>query len=301
MPGGLYDIVRPDLICCEFSPTALLASHASTVKRVVIGYGFTFPPDVHPLPSWRSRQRHDPLKLRQDELRVLGVMNEFLGSWNQPSLERVTQLYRRTDRQVLATFSELDHFGSRANEEYWGIWTNQWGQPPQWPAGSGKKVFAYLKPFKALPALLDFLRRIRLPTIIFGPTIDRDLQERNRSDTLSFVSDPVDLAAVGREADLAILNSTNGATSAMLLAGVPLLLLPLHNEQQMLANRVVQMGAGLIADRNDGSVTVSKLRKLLASESYGQAARAFAKKYSDHDAQRQIDRLVQQIEELLSN
>ena len=236
----------------------------------------------------------------QDELHVLGVMNEFLSSWSQPPLERVSQLYRRTDARCWPRFPSWIISAAVRMKSIGASGRTNGGSRPV-ASGPGKKVFAYLKPFQALPALLDFLRRIRLPTIIFGPTIDRDLQERNRSDTLSFVSEPVDLAAVGREADLAILNSTNGATSAMLLAGVPLLLVPLHNEQQMLANRVAQMGAGLIADRHDGSVAVSKLRKLLASESYGEAAPHLRRNTRTTTRSSQIDRLTLQMEELLSS
>ena len=152
---ALLDILQPDLICCEHSPTALLASQAYPMKRVVVGTGFTCPPDMHPLPDWRPDEHHDPARLLRDEQRVLDVMNEFMGSWNQPPLARVTDLYQRTDLRVLATFAEFDHFGHRPEGEYWGIWSNRSGQPPQWPAGPGKKVFAYLKPFPGLSLLLE--------------------------------------------------------------------------------------------------------------------------------------------------
>ncbi len=246
---ALFDLVEPDLVICEHSPTALLASQAHRLKRVGIGTGFSCPPARHPLPDWRVYLRNDPARLLRDEARVLTVMNELLATWNQSPLDRVTELYCRADQRALVTFAELDHFGPpRPDGEYWGIWSNRVGQPPQWPAGEGKKVFAYLKPFPALPALLDYLRRARLPTIIYGPTIERGFQEQNRSDTLHFVAEPVELAAVGRQCDLAILNSTHGSTAAMLLAGSPLLLLPLFLEQQLLADRVVQLARRFVCE-----------------------------------------------------
>ena len=296
---ALLDLVSPDLVICEHSPTALLASQAHRVKRLVIGTGFSCPPDRHPLPDWRPYLRHDPARLLHDEQRVLAVLNEMLAAWNQPALERVTDLYRRANQRALVTFAELDHFGGRAEGEYWGLWSNQAGQPPQWPAGEGKRVFAYLKPFPALPALLDYLRRARLPTIIYGPTIERQFQERNRAETLWFVAEPVELAAVGRQCDAAILNSTHGSTAAMLLAGAPLLLLPLYLEQQLLAERVVQLGAGLAANSNNGPEAVARLQTLLATDRHAHAAAAFAHKYATHDPQLQIARLTERIEQLL--
>lgn len=297
----LFDVVRPDLIVCEHSPTALLASQAHSVKRLVIGTGFSCPPDRSPLPDWRPNLRNDPKGLLRDEERVLAVINEMLREWNQTALERVTDLYRRANLRALVTFAELDHFGGRADDDYCGIWSHQAGQPPQWPEGEGKRVFAYLKPFPALPAILDFLRRARLPTIIYGPTIERHFQQQNCSETLRFVSEPVELAAAGRQCGVAILNSTHGSTAAMLLAGAPLLLLPLYLEQQLLADRVVQLGAGLSANCNHGHEAVTKLQSLLASDHYGRSAAAFAQKYACHDPELEIARLTERIGQLLAS
>jgi hypothetical protein len=47
----LYEIVQPDVICCEYSPTALLAARGWPAKRIVLGTGFCLPPNVAPIPD----------------------------------------------------------------------------------------------------------------------------------------------------------------------------------------------------------------------------------------------------------
>lgn len=47
-------LVRPDLMVCDHSPTALLASRGLGVRRVVIGSGFLCPPDECPFRPYRG-------------------------------------------------------------------------------------------------------------------------------------------------------------------------------------------------------------------------------------------------------
>jgi hypothetical protein len=151
-----------------------------------------------------------------------------------------------------------------------------------------------------LEALLDCLVRRRTPTVIYGPTIDRQLGERFQCDTLRFATEAVELGAAGRDCDLAILNGTHGTTAAMLLAGKPSLQIPLYLEQQLSADNVVRMGAGLTAEANNAPRVVGQLETLLDNTGrYEPAAAAFASRYASFDGGGQIDRLAAQVEHLL--
>jgi hypothetical protein len=297
---GLYDLVRPDLILFQHSPTAILASHAYNVRRMNIGTGFCCPPDREPLPDWRPYLNNDPAQLRRDEQHVRSVANEVLATWNWRPLDRLTDLYQRDMETILSTFPELDHFGARSGGNYWGAWSAGFGRQADWPTAPGRRVFAYLKPFHALEALLDCLVRRRTPTVIYGPTIDRQVQERFQCESLRFMAEPVELGAAGQQCDLAILNATHGTTAAMLLAGKPSLQIPLYLEQQLSADNVVRMGAGLSAEANNAPRVVSQLETLLDSTAcYEPAAAAFASRYASFDYRGQVDRLAAHVEHLL--
>ena len=119
----LFDLVRPDLIIFEHSPTALLAARAGSAERVVIGTGFTLPPDDRPLPNLRRWRRVNADQLLADESRVLETMNHALRQLGGERLDHITSLYYEADRTMLLTFKELDHYPSRPNTTYHGIWS----------------------------------------------------------------------------------------------------------------------------------------------------------------------------------
>ncbi len=134
---ALYDLVRPDLIIFQHSPTAILASHGYDVRRINVGTGFCCPPDREPLPDWRPYLKNDTDRLHDDERRVQTVANELLADWNQRPIDRLTDLYQRDTVTVLSTFAELDHFGPRPGGDYWGAWSAGFGTRPAWPEAPG--------------------------------------------------------------------------------------------------------------------------------------------------------------------
>jgi hypothetical protein len=295
---ALYDLVEPDLLLAEHSPTAILASLERQIPRVGIGTGFTCPPDISPLPDWRPYLKNDPSQLARDEARVCAAMNELLADWGDPPLARVTELYARLDQTLLNTFPELDHFGPRSNADYWGASPSGLGAAVEWPRGNGAKMFGYLKPFAALEALLARLAERKLPTVIYAPEVDPQLQARYECETLRFAPRPVDLDAAGRWCDVAILNATHGTTAALLLAGKPSLQIPLFLEQQLTADNVVRMGAGLTAEANRPDCAVEQLDRLLGDDRFAEAARQFRGRYADFYRLDQIDAMVDRIEGL---
>ena len=297
---SLYDYVRPDLIVFDHSPTALLAARGFAAKKAVIGTGFCCPPDVSPMPDLRPWLSEDSRRLGDDENRVLDNVNRVLASRGQSPLEQLAQLYREVDESFLTTFKEFDtYYGHRSAVHYWGAWPGPGGKEPTWPGGQGKRVFAYVKPFPALPRLLSQLNAARCPTLVAGDGLDSGLQTRFRSPTLCFADEPLDLAAVGRQCDLAVLNGTHGATVSMLLAGKPMLQLPLWLEQAHNSLRACHLGAAECANIAKPQQTLEALGRLLHGTTYEEAARGFATRYAHFSPEQQTERLAAALASLL--
>jgi len=295
---SLYSVVRPDLIVADHSPTALLAARGLPMRRVVLGDGFCSPPDEFPFRDLRPWLHNDPAKLARDEDRTRSVANQVLASWGEPPLERVADLYTGVDDHLLTTFAELDHFGPRQRATYRGAIGPALGSPPEWPAAPGKRVFVYVRPFESLAELITTLEDRHVSALVFAPGADPRVRRRATSGRVRFVDQPVDLRLAAAECDLAILNSTHGTTAAMLLAGKPILQLPIHLEQHLVAERTVELGAGLAANRTQPRQIAQRLQILLESPSHAAAAQRFAARYEGFQPQRQLDQMVQRIDQL---
>jgi UDP-N-acetylglucosamine:LPS N-acetylglucosamine transferase len=297
---AIYNYVQPDLVVFDYSPTAMLAAQGYRFKRAAFGTGFTCPPAEGPLPDWNPRSNYDAAHLLFDERRVTDVANRVLEQWHLPPLGRITDLWARCDESFLATFRELDHAGPRGDVRYWGIWSNVPCQPAVWPNGNGpRRVFAYVKPSLALEALFEILVKWELPTLVCANQLDPSLARHFVGSTLRFESKPLDMAQIARECDVAIVNATHGTTAEILLAGKPLLLLPLVLEQQVTARKVVELGAGLAAGSKDGVQAVKSLKQVLEVDGFRLAAERFAAQYTGFNRQEQLQAVVERLDGLV--
>lgn len=288
----LYDFVQPDMVIHDHSPTALLASRDQTWLKVVAGTGFCVPPDMFPLADLRSWMYPDTEALLNRETRILANINDVLALHGATPLDRITQLFAETDEQALLTFPELDHYGARDGARYWGIWESSWGAPPEWPAAEGPKVFAYLKPFRHLPRLLQELAARKWPTLLYAPEVPAQWRAAVEANSLRFVDKPLDVRHSLRECDFAILNGTHGVSAQALLAGVPALHFPLVLEQLLLAKRIEALGAGIADDATDEEAISAHLDHLAHNTKYRQRAAVFRARYQFLDAPFQYQRLA---------
>jgi len=94
----------------------------------------------------------------------------------------------------------------------------------------------------------------------------------------------------------------------MLLAGKPMLLLPIYLEQRLLADAVQRMGAGLWASFDNGAAAVAVAGFTQISQELGrtqasplQAARSFAQRYAAFDPTEANERLLCTLEQLINH
>ena len=291
---NLYGWLKPDVIVFDHSPTALLAAGGEPAKRILLGPGFYSPPDRSPMPQVRLPLAGKDRDLAHVESEVLSTTNSLRMRMGLPVWSRLSQLYADVHENILTTFRELDPY-ERPSATYWGIGPCVSGCRPDWPHGSGQRIFAYLKPFPALPALLGFLNQLRQPTLICADGVDRKIQDHFRSETLQFTSAPPELTEVSRQCDLAILNGTHASTATMLLAGKPVLQIPITGEQFLTAQRTTALGCGPSAPCTDPQVIVNRLEWLLHAGEPRLAARRIAARYDGFDPVDQVRQVAARI------
>lgn len=299
---SLLELVRPSVMVCEHSPSALLASRWIDTDRVIIGTGFSLPPDVSPLPDLCPWMGPPEINLLQHENQIVERANCLLTADGLAPLERLSQLYSNVNDALLMTFRELDHHPNRGAAEYLGSLNLHGGITPNWPEGDGPRAFAYLKsrsgPFR-IETALAVLRELPAKILAYVPRASNSVLKL-QSSSLRICTEPVNVCAALDGCDAAILNGTTGTATQCLLAGVPLLMVPTYLEQVVFSRRVVQLGAGLIVEPNRIELLAGRFWRVLKDGRFRSAAKAFADRYADYDSERRQNEMVNRVECLLS-
>jgi hypothetical protein len=298
---GLYSLIRPDLVVFDHSPFALLASRGLAARRVVVGSGFFIPPDQTPWPSFRFWEPTNLTKLQAAEDDVCGRANAVLQKRGRPKLDRISQIYSEVDDTFLTTYPDLDHYPSRAGARYRGCEVNNDGIDLQWSDGPGKKIFGYLKPFPALPALLEELNRLRLPTLLFIQGADAALRDRFSSPTLQFVKERLNMQKAAAVCDVGLTNGTLNTTAALLRAGKPVLMIPLMLEQGIIARKVSAQGAGVESLGGEPILIKQNLQRMVTEDHFTGGARRLAAKLAEIDVGQEQREMFARLDELLGN
>jgi UDP:flavonoid glycosyltransferase YjiC (YdhE family) len=295
---AIFDEVRPDVLVLDFSPLALLAAQGYSAKTVLLATGHACPPDVAPLPDCCPWRNSYPDRLRRTEQQVLDTLNKQLAALGQPPLERVAQLFTRTTANWLTTFPELDHYQQRpaGQHEYVGVWSHIPGEEPVWPRGKGLRVFAYLTTMPTVGHVLAKLERRGLPTLAFVPAADA-LRLPSVRGSVRVSRGPLDIRFVLNQCDLAVVHGGH-ATAQFLLAGKPVLALPLSGEQQCVASNIARLGAGDWLHPDQVEALPQVVDKLVQDDRYRTAARRFAQRYAAWTPERQLQWVVNGLEEL---
>lgn len=274
---NLYNLVKPDLIIFDYSPTAMLAARSYPAKTLHMGSGFFCPADTSPIVGLNELQclPQDQEELRRFEAFLLNNINLALANTGIPPLGKLGDMHL-ADKRLFFGFHELDHYRNRQDGQYIGMFKSPPGALPEWPSGNGPRIFAYTKPFATLPSLLETLNKNKWPTLIYPDGVSQQLIRRFSSPTLKFVNQRLDMQSLGKTADIAICNGNFGTTYEMLMAGIPMLLLPLHAEQHIGSINIERIGAGLCAKHRAPQGMAIKLQALASDPRFRAAARQFA-------------------------
>lgn len=293
--------IQPDVVVADYAPTAALAARSLGIPSAAVGIGFYMPPAGKPMPTLLDWIAIPPGRLQVTEQRLVQNCNAMLARYAAAPLQWGSQLLLG-DVALLCSFHELDAYGrSEAEGNWYGSAHMEGGAAPQWPDGEGAKVFAYLRgahpqSVRLLQALADEGCR----TLCYYPDIAGGKPAPLDHPLIRYSAEPLDLSLTLADAAMCINYGGDATVSQALLAGVPMLLAPMHVEQYLRARAVERMGAGInLAALRQPLDYRGVLHQILHGPSYHAAAKSFARRYAGFEHARQGERMAQALEALL--
>ncbi|MBX3664050.1 MAG: hypothetical protein KF834_00055 [Burkholderiales bacterium] len=295
---SLIRAVGADVVIADHAPTALLAARGLGVARAVIGSPFNVPPAVDPAPNMRPWANVPPARLVDSDRRVLEAINSQL-----PPAGRLGAMHGIFDgaARFFSGVPELDPYGARDSGDYLGLQAlSTGGAVPQWPAGEGVPLFAYLHADyphveRALQVLAASGARV-LAHVLGGTPA---LVQRHAGPRLRFAPALLDFQRVTAECALCVCHGNVGTTLGMLQGGRPVLVLPKHLEHFLLGGALERIGAGRVVHPDDPAPDIAgALAALLGDPAYGRGARALAQRHGAQSVGTMTDRAVARIEAL---
>lgn len=301
--GELFRALGPDLIVFDAAPTALLASRALQVPRVILDNPFSSPPPITPLPPLGDLS--DPARRRRYsvvEAEILDVVRRACTLSGVPPVETLRELFM-VERTFLRSIPALDPYAPRTGSAvYVGAPASlDSGEVADWPEGEGPRIFAYLRPASRwFPELSRQLSGVQARWVIAAPGLDRDKVDQLSGPGRRVHPGPVRLGRLLEGASLLVGHGGASTTGAFLRAGVPALILPNQFEQQLTASRVEQEGLGLSAPLPLGRLDLGGLVEGALSPAIRQRVRAFAKDSSQLPCGQQGPLIASEIERVLA-
>lgn len=302
---NLLSVTQPDCLILDHCPTGLLAARGMDIPQFTFGTGFFCPVNEFPLREMAPWRPMDIEQRTQTELQLVERINSVLASNKQPTIGRIGEIYASVTANLLTTFRELDHYPYREHGEYLGAWSaanseqDRSSQEIPWPEGNGPKIYAYLKPHKALRELLLWLSGQGLPTLVVGDGLDVAALSKTLRPNVKLVSHHLNLRSVRETCDLAIMNGNHGTCCEFLLAGRPMLHIPLTFEQAIFSRRTVQLGVALDASPEQPRQIIQQLSALLRSDSHRREAQHFATQHASFRSEDAINFCYQLVSQAL--
>ena len=270
---ALLDHVQPDIVRCAHSPGALLAARGTGMRTLAVGIGFLHPPAVSPLPKLRSWNKDAvPERMAAREATVLAGMNQGLDAIGAPRVASIGALYAETDARELYTYPELDDYGPRSDIKYLGNFQPGFGDAPAWPEASGKRIFAYLEPFKPVPQVLQVLAATGQPVLVYMPHAPEELRTKYAGGNLRITDRPLNIAQAAVECDLGVSHGGHNIAGSLLQAGKPQLCLPTLFPERITAEKIIALGTGLMAHIEAADIG-AQLSRLLQEPAFASKAR----------------------------
>ncbi len=288
----IFNLVEPEMVIYDHSPTALLASVGQGFKKILFGSGFLCPPPSVPLgvffPERFDQNQFNSLAAHDDLVR--DTANKVLEGLGEKPLTMLPDIYRLVDNTFLTTYEELDHFPLRETGRYFGINLSNHGASPKWPDADGKKAFLYLSDHGTIKLVLDELVRRNISALVYSRELPVQMTQKLEHPLISFQNEIINMQEICNEVDFAVVHANHGTSTQLLLSGVPLVMLPLCKEHLLFAFRVAKAGMGHFALKLESNVIQAVFDQVISDPAILESVRQFAEKYKDcNDSKKLID------------
>jgi len=265
--------VRPQVVACDYAPNAMIAAVRHGLRRATVGSGFALPRSFDPLPAMRSGMGREDEALRLLDEQLRRNVKQAAG----PGVPIELADLFRGDEDLLTTLPELDPHGPREARYLGPMASATEGTEASWDAGPPPRVLAYLKPRDArFRAVLQAMTGLGVQAIVAAPGMDAADARASSTARVRVFTQPLRLSPLLAEADLCIGHGGPGFAADALRAGVPLFLLPMHLEQELVTRRLIQQGVA-VAHAGDASTLHAALAMTLADVALREGARRFAR------------------------
>lgn len=294
---SLLGATGADLVIADHAPTALLAARGLGIPRAVIGSPFNVPPPASPTVNMRPWVQVPQARLADSDRRILEVLATVLPPAQRPG--SLAALFDGAAR-FFSGIPELDPYGPRDNGDYLGLHAVSTGSAaPEWPAGDGPRVFAYLHAdYPHVETVLQALAASQARVLAHVLGGDAGMTARFSNERLVLAPGLLDFDKVVSTCELCVCHGNAGTTFGMLGGGRPLLVLPKHLEHFLLGAALQRAGAGLVVAPDAVPDVEGLLKSLLGDRRYADAARRLAGRSPSASVGTIADRAVARIEAL---
>lgn len=276
----IFDLISPDVILFDYSPSALLAASNLSTPKVIISNPYLTPTPGRSTINLMPSANFDEIKAIEIHQWVINVINSVRHDYRACPIEAIGDLFI-ADAIFLSGFSETDYFGAyRSNVTYCGaaLATSIGTQDPRWKPGFSKKSIAYLKhrdPRSSI--ILQILASMQARTLCFySESKLEDIKEF--SDSSLIVSNiPFNLTDAYGEAGAIICHGGQGVVNEALNRGIPLILVPTQAEQYFIAEKIKTMGVGIIINKSDTPMEIeNKISNFFSNPLFHEKAKFLA-------------------------
>lgn len=260
---ALVGALQPDLLLFDYSPTAMLALREYAIPKVAVGTGFAEPAPGSPMVDWRPVPQGDGLVARQEQ-RVLEVINQVLRRRGEKILACLTDLFN-ADLTLIGNLRELDFYPQRPATRYCLAASPAAGGHMEFSAGDKLRLVAYLKPaYPGFNQVLAALTHVDAEVIAICPTAPAGSLEKWQRSGVQFTRNIVNLPALLAQADLFVGHGNAGSVRESLVAGAPVLVLPVQLEQLLAGKKLQALQVGeLLEGAPDDRTIAAIIQKML--------------------------------------